>query len=224
MPTSYANGLPDMFGAYTEAHQSFQWFKKERKAHRNHDMLQLSPEPAMHSEVYPHERPLNLFFQKVKKNTLLTKFDHPVAGRSRSLMRNQTKGKQNSGLSRVHHPESTRAKRSNEAGAAAYRARDFIRSDYATLNLPDILQSRCENYFDAFDILSPTGNIRGNKGSISRLDVVNNKLMSTVKVSPAGSRKNISSTMQVIENRDPTIQQSAVERWQNHKKQPLTTF
>ena len=36
MPHTYVNGLPDLFEAHHKAHQSFKWFKKERKSFREH--------------------------------------------------------------------------------------------------------------------------------------------------------------------------------------------
>ena len=31
----------------------FQWFKKNRKVHRNSDLLEIVPQPAKHSDLFP---------------------------------------------------------------------------------------------------------------------------------------------------------------------------
>jgi len=85
LPPTYVNGLPDLSEHYKKAREQFTWFKKERKSHRNQDMLILSPQPAMHRDLHPQEGALNLFFDKIKDRTLLKDFDHQIITKSKAL-------------------------------------------------------------------------------------------------------------------------------------------
>ena len=78
MPSTYANGIPDMFGHIKQARDQFTWFKKHRKSHRDQDLLILSPYPMSHTEIHPDHSPANILPNKVREKTMLKDFDHPI--------------------------------------------------------------------------------------------------------------------------------------------------
>ena len=47
-------------------------------------MLMLGLQPALHKELHPGQQALDLFFEKVKRKTLLKRFDHAVITKSRA--------------------------------------------------------------------------------------------------------------------------------------------
>ena len=44
-------------------------------------MLDLSPKPALHSEMFPHESSLNQFYTNLKHKTMLKDFKHKIISR-----------------------------------------------------------------------------------------------------------------------------------------------
>ena len=53
------------------------WFKKDRKVKQDEHMLHLKLAPG-HADLNPNAQPSNLLYGKLKKGTLLERFDHPV--------------------------------------------------------------------------------------------------------------------------------------------------